>query len=327
MSHWTRRRAPARAGAVLLGAALASTGCSSHELAPPPPHGPPPRVPGTYLARELEQRGWTAQEHAAAFAAAKRKPAAPAFVSPYGHELRAAPIVHPERSVGGRELRYWVVGAGAEVVLVLGGIHGDEASSVEAAFDLLARLEETPAAAGTRKVVVAPDVNPDGRLAKSRRNLRGVDLNRNFPAHNWREEPAHGPGERPGSEPESRFVQALVRIYSPAIVIATHAAAACVNWDGPAEALAERMSAECGLPAVASIGYPTPGSLGSWLGIDDGVPTITLELATKERVGDARDGVLRALLAAIAWNAPAPAEVSAAGPAAPPTSGALRPRS
>ena len=31
-------------------------------------------------------------------------------------------------------------------------------------------------------------------------------------------------------------------------------------------------------PVKASMGYPTPGSFGSWAGIDRGIPTVTLEL-------------------------------------------------
>jgi len=33
-----------------------------------------------------------------------------------------------------------------------------------------------------------------------------------------------------------------------------------------------------GWPVRADIGYPTPGSLGSWLGLDRGLPVLTLEL-------------------------------------------------
>jgi protein MpaA len=242
------------------------------------------------------------------------------FTTPFGHELTQAPIVHPERSVEGRELQYWVLGEGPECVLLLGGIHGDERSSTEAAYDLLDIVVSDPGLLRGIRLVLAPEVNPDGNAARSRRNARGVDLNRNFPSQNWRDDPStHGPGPRPASEPETRFVLALLRIYSPVRVIATHAAAACVNWDGPAEALAERMSRECRLPVEATIGYPTPGSLGSYLGIDRGVPTITFELATKESVGAAQDGVRRALLAGLLPDpALAPPEPPFNGRSAPP---------
>jgi hypothetical protein len=50
----------------------------------------------------------------------------------------------------------------------------------------------------------------------------------------------------------------------------------CVDWDGPASALAEAMSAACGLP-LRKLGAQ-PGSIGSYAGVDAGIPTVTLEL-------------------------------------------------
>jgi hypothetical protein len=60
------------------------------------------------------------------------------------------------------------------------------------------------------------------------------------------------------------------------------------------------MSEASGLPVKEHIGYETPGSLGSYLGKERGVPTITLELplATKSE-SVVRQGVV-ALQAAIA---------------------------
>ena len=61
-------------------------------------------------------------------------------------------------------------------------------------------------------------------------------------------------------------------------MVAVHAPFACVNFDGPADAWAEAVSQACGWPVRPQIGYPTPGSLGSWLGVDRGLPVLTLEL-------------------------------------------------
>ncbi|MBM4015302.1 MAG: murein peptide amidase A [Planctomycetes bacterium] len=286
-----RNRVRVAAALTLAAAACTQTPEATPDLAPQRAERGADR--GSHLGRHFAER-FPRRPRVAATAAAILPVV---WTTPYGHGLTQAPRVHPERSVEGRELLYWVLGDGPETVLLLGGIHGDERSSAEAAYDLLAVAVADPAALAGITLVLAPEVNPDGNAARSRRNARDVDLNRNFPSRNWRgDSSAHGPGTHPASEPETRFVLALLRMHAPTRVIATHAAAACVNWDGPAEALAERMSRECGLPVEATIGYPTPGSLGSYLGVDLAVPTITFELATKEEVGAALDGVRRALL-------------------------------
>ena len=52
-----------------------------------------------------------------------------------------------------------------------------------------------------------------------------------------------------------------------------------VNFDGPAQAAAERFSALSGLPVKASGEFAaTPGSLGSYAGRDRGIPVLTIEL-------------------------------------------------
>lgn len=170
-------------------------------------------------------------------------------------------------------------GASERPILVVGGVHGDEPSSVEAVIGLVQRLAAAP---DVGPLVLVPALNPDG-LARNLKNSAGdVDLNRNFPARNW--QPAHAPGYFPGrspqSEPETRILVDLVEAHAPRGVVAVHAPFACVNYDGPAAAAtwAAEVAAACGWPARGDIGYPTPGSLGSWLGVDRGLPVLTLEL-------------------------------------------------
>ncbi len=280
------------AGAVALAGVSA---CSSAEVVPEA-RPRPEREKGSFIARALAERAPRPRPPEPSVA-----PAA-SFKTPFGQSIPLLPFRDPESSIGGRELHYWVVGAGPQNVLLLGGIHGDERSSSDAAYDFLLHVLRHPELVAGRRLVVAPEVNPDGIAAGTRRNQRGVDVNRNFPAENWCADDAitrHAPGLRPGSEPETRFVLSLLHRFPPSVVVSAHAAAACVNWDGPAEGLARSMSRECGLPAKESVGYPTPGSLGSLLGIDRAIPTITLELDRKDSIEGARDGVRRALLAAL----------------------------
>ncbi len=108
-------------------------------------------------------------------------------------------------SVEGRVLRAWRFGAGgAPPLLVVGGVHGDEPSSVGAVAELGQRLQ-SGAVVASGPVWVVPRLNPDG-LARGRKNsARDVDLNRNFPAANFRRahEPGYFPGAEPLSEPET----------------------------------------------------------------------------------------------------------------------------
>lgn len=208
-----------------------------------------------------------------------------------------------EASVEGRPLGWRVFGAEREdapTVLLLGALHGDEPMSHRLLEGFAAELAERPGWAPGRRVVVASPVNPDGLARDTRANARGVDLNRNFPAASWRAGGARG--DEPLSEPESRLVAHLLETFRPLCVVSVHAPFGCVNWDGPAEELAAAMAAENGYPLEPTIGYPTPGSLGSWLGVDRQVPIVTLELPRGRRA----DGFLAAnrdaLRAALTWS-------------------------
>jgi len=134
--------------------------------------------------------------------------------------------------------------------------------------------------AGERAAWILPVANPDGFLARTKDNARGVDLNRNFAAASWRAEhqPGYDPGPTPESEPETRALAALIARSGATRLIALHSPFRTVNFDGPARALAERMAALNGYGASADIGYPTPGSFGSRYGRDLGLEVITLEI-------------------------------------------------
>jgi murein peptide amidase A len=173
-----------------------------------------------------------------------------------------------------------VARANAPRLLFFGGIHGDEPASVESLLEFARRLslEAVPHEGGD--VMIVPALNPDGLLLGTKNSSRDVDLNRNFPASNFTRAhlPGYDPGPAPLSEPESAFLARIVDTQAIDAVVAVHAPFACVNFDGPARAWADEVAAACGWPVRENIGYPTPGSLGSWLGIDRDMPVLTLEL-------------------------------------------------
>ena len=178
-------------------------------------------------------------------------------------------------SLQGRPIRARTIGHGPRRVLFIGGIHGDEPEGTV----VTAQLPRAFDAAGLGDAVtltVIEDANPDGRAARIRGNANGVDINRNFPASNF--DPANG---TPLSEPESRAVYDTIRQVQPALIIVAHSWSGdeFINFDGPARELAERFSAAGGLRVQDSGSFaPTPGSLGSYAGRDQGIALLTVEV-------------------------------------------------
>ncbi len=221
------------------------------------------------------------------------------------------------RSVEGRPLLAEQHGRGHHRVYIIGLIHGNEPEGFEALDGVRHAVGRHP---GVR-VRLIPTMNPDGQAARSRGNARGVDLNRNWPASNFTPAPDRGPSAL--SEPESAAVFADLVRFDPDLLIVLHSigrGGPFVNFDGPdpvgrlAAAFVE--AAAQGDPSwrvVPSMGYPTPGSLGTFAGVDRRIPTLTIEF---ERGHDPRaagiavdaglDAVLRAFLSASGPINPSP---------------------
>lgn len=169
-------------------------------------------------------------------------------------------------------------------VLLFGGIHGDELSSVSIVFGWLDTLDRYHS--GLFHWRIAPLVNPDGLLRRpaQRMNDRGVDLNRNFPSPNWLVEapdywirrtsrnPRRYPGEAPLSEPESRWLHEQIETFEPAAIVAVHAPLHVLDYDGPPDP-PQRLG-----PLHLKQMGTYPGSLGRFAGIHLGLPVVTLEL-------------------------------------------------
>ena len=207
-------------------------------------------------------------------------------------------------SVQGRPILLHRFGEGSVSTLIMAGIHGDEPTSIAVAgyFVTLLQNGEVPDFEGT--VAVIPVANPDGAAAGKRRNARNVDVNRNFPAANWgrsRKGVFYG-GPAALSEPETVAIHKAVQELKPRQIISIHSITRgreCNNYDGPGEALAARMAEHNKYPIKATIGYPTPGSFGSWAGIDLQIPVITLELPRDLPQDKAWEGNRAALEAAV----------------------------
>ncbi len=177
-------------------------------------------------------------------------------------------------------------------VMVVGGIHGDEMSSVSLVFHWL-KLAQSPPADMPQTINwrFIPSLNPDGLLASPprRMNANGVDLNRNFPTPNWerdartyweirtRKDPRRWPGKTALSEPESQFLFQQMGNFIPNLIVSVHAPYGVLDFDGPAVP-----PSRLGRLYLDQVGI-FPGSLGNFGGVHKGVPVVTIELPSATR--------------------------------------------
>lgn len=209
------------------------------------------------------------------------------------------------QSVQGRPIEMAEFPGDGPGVLILGGIHGNEPTSSVLARRLSETLTADPSLTAGHAVAIIAEANPDGLAATTRANANHVDLNRNFPAANFKSggHPLNRRGSAAASEPETKAILAAIERVRPRLIISIHAITdgkQCNNYDGPGEEIAKSMSSRNGYPAAETIGYPTPGSLGAYSGIDRKIPTITLELPLHLPGDKAWEQNRDALLAAIA---------------------------
>lgn len=166
-------------------------------------------------------------------------------------------------------------------VLLIGGFHGDEPEGVY----LLQRFMKIYAGAcinAPYQIGVVPCLNPDGYSQNTRENFNKIDLNRNYPTRNFASysyNPHTGQAfsGQPASECETRFMMNVVELFKPDMILSIHSDLKLVDYDGPAKEWAERISDLSGYPLVQNVGYETPGSFGTWIGIERQIPIVTLE--------------------------------------------------
>lgn len=176
-------------------------------------------------------------------------------------------------------------------ILIIGVVHGDEPQGKILIDEYLKSISDSKKTSKntTNHILFIPCLNPDGMQLNTRTNSNGVDLNRNFPTKNWGQNKGDNAtcddettnyygGKSPASEIETQFLIDTIEKYSPKLIVTLHAPYKVVNYDGPAEDIAKKISNIIKYPVEASIGYPTPGSFGTYCGVERNIPTITLEL-------------------------------------------------
>lgn len=206
-------------------------------------------------------------------------PAMPLLADPPPWNAGPAPTP-PEplgRSVLGNAINLY--GARPANLLVFAGVHGDESEGIFLAHLLLAAGCPVP---------LIPCLNPDGALLRQRWNRNNVDLNRNLPTPDWKPEALNArypPGTAPGSEPETAALLGALARVRPSTVLSLHSyKESFVEIERPPEAMSPALNAAVddfvravGIERRLSIGYPTPGALGSY-GLANGLLVLTYEL-------------------------------------------------
>jgi len=172
--------------------------------------------------------------------------AAPATTS---YDVR--PAVVEKRTIGlsvrGRPIRAWRLGEpGKRPVVLISTMHGNEPHTRR----ILESLRDGRTIRGIDLWVI-PTYNPDGLARGTRRNARGVDLNRNFP-HKWADlDGNYESGRHPASEPETRAVMAFLKEIDPRRVLSFHQPLGGIDPDTKGAGFARRLQRTLRLPRVS----------------------------------------------------------------------------
>ncbi len=171
-------------------------------------------------------------------------------------------------------------------ILVIGGTHGDELTSVSTAYNWISKLNRFHS--GLFHWHIAPAINADAVLSRpaTRQNANGVDLNRNLPTPDWKNQSIirwekinndsrKAPGNEPASEPEAKWIMHEIATFQPDIIVSIHAPYGLLDFDAPKLSKAPESFGRIQLNLLGTY----PGSLGNYAGIQLQIPVLTLELA------------------------------------------------
>jgi protein MpaA len=171
-------------------------------------------------------------------------------------------------------------------ILIIGGTHGDELTSVSVTMRWIEKLNRYHS--GLFHWHLVPLMNPDGVLKRgaTRTNGNGVDLNRNMPSDDWQrnaikywveksnKDPRKNPGKIASSEPETQWLIDEIESFQPDAIISVHAPYGVVDFDSLLLKSAPKSLGKLHLNLLGTY----PGSLGNYAGINRNIPVITLEL-------------------------------------------------
>lgn len=183
----------------------------------------------------------------------------------YGTSARKRPLVAHvvEPAPGGA--------ADADNIYLIASQHGDERNA-KRVLDLLLREIRLLSRdfRNDHRIIIIPLYNPDGYGKNMRNSRQGVDLNRDFPT-------SDGDEANPRA-PETRAFMKLLKRYPPYVIYNIHQPFRVVLAYPGDEELARPFAQLSDYPLGSDVGYPTPGSLGTY-GREKKIPVVTVELS------------------------------------------------
>ncbi len=188
------------------------------------------------------------------------------------------PAVVERRILGhtrkGRAMKAWRLGEpGAPKFVVISTMHGNERQTKR----ILTSLRDGRRIRGIDLWVV-PVYNPDGFARKTRKNARGVDLNRNYP-HDWADlDGNYESGSKAASEPETRAMMAFLTEIQPKRIVSFHQPLNGVDVDTKKPKFARRLARALNLPRTSlSCGGVCHGTMTSWYNANFKGAALTVE--------------------------------------------------
>lgn len=259
---------------------------------------PRPAAPLALLALLL-----TAVAGLGAPAAATPKQVAPGLDRPepiYSEQEEPETVIGVRRigtSLEDRPIRAYHLGNpdARTTAVVLGSMHGDE----KAGLSVVDALRDGKPVRGVNLWVI-PTINPDGVVADTRGNARGVDLNRNF-RHNWAPLTGHYySGTGPLSEPESRAFKRFVDRVDPKFIVSFHQPLYGVGRAGERRPFLERLSKGLDLPIKAfNCSGECHGTMTSWFNANHSGTAVTVEFGSSPSQSYLRGRAAAGTLAAV----------------------------
>ncbi|MDN4172432.1 DUF2817 domain-containing protein [Nocardioides sp. SOB77] len=223
---------------------------------------------------------------AVALTTAATAPAAPAAAAPAPADRAAErPAVVGTRVIGtsveGRDILAWHLGEpdrpDVPTVVLISTMHGNE----PATRHILRSLRDGAPVVGVDLWVV-PTYNPDGLAAGTRRNARGVDLNRNFP-YRWADlDGNYESGSKAASEPETKAMMGFLADVRPDRLLSFHQPLHGVDTDTKRPRFARTVARHLGLPRKTfDCGGVCHGTMTGWFNDRFAGAALTVEYGAK----------------------------------------------